>query len=121
MGWSRLARAYDWQLPLQRAALAAAVKFADPRPGDALLDPATGTDGRRRLMFEPAPDIRSWVREAREDDAPRLSRRQRREEKQRRHNAQKKARAIDKANDKQRQASEKQGIKNKDKKQKKGK
>ena len=121
MQWSRLARAYDWQLPYQRPALAAAVEFADPGPDEVLLDPATGTGGLPRLMFEPAPDIGSWVREAREDDAPRLSRRQRREEKQRRHEAQKKARAIDKANDKQRQASEKQGIKNKDKKQKKGK
>ncbi len=38
-----LARAYDWQLPLERAALAAAVELAGVRPGERVLDVATGT------------------------------------------------------------------------------
>lgn len=80
-GWPALP--HDWQPPLERAALTAAV--ADP----------SGARG--------------------------LSRRQRRAEKQRLHEAQKKARAIDKANDKQGQARDQQGKKNKDKKQKKRK
>jgi|GEM_PF-3822007 len=55
------------------------------------------------------------------DDAPSGSRRQRRAEKQQLHEAQKKARAIDKANDKRSQGTDKKARKNKDKKQKKGK
>lgn len=55
------------------------------------------------------------------DDAPPTSRRERRAEKQRLHEAQKKARAIDKANDTRNQGRDKQGKKNKDKKQKKRK
>lgn len=54
-------------------------------------------------------------------DAPRSSRRRRREEKQRLHEAHRKARAIDKANDKRNAGRDKQGKKNKDKKEKKGK
>ena len=69
--------------------------------------------------------ISSWVRAAGEDvvgdGAARLSRRQRREERQRLHDAQKKARAIDRANDKRSQGRDKQAKKNKDKQQKKGK
>ena len=72
-----------------------------------------------------AAAISSPVRATGEDDArdgpPPLSRRQRREEKQRLHEAQKKARMVDKANDKQRQGRDKQGKKNQDKKQKKRK
>ena len=55
------------------------------------------------------------------DYAPAGSRRQRRADKQRLHEAQRKARAIDKANDKRHRGRDKQGKKNKDKKQKKGK
>ena len=45
MDWSRLARVYDWQLPLERRALAAAVDLADPHRGDVVLDVGTGTGG----------------------------------------------------------------------------
>lgn len=45
MDWSRVAFAYDWQLPLERAALSAAVDLAGPRRGDVLLDVGTGTAG----------------------------------------------------------------------------
>lgn len=55
------------------------------------------------------------------DHAPPTSRRQRRADKQRLHEAQKKARAIDKANDTRNQGRDKQGKKNKDKKEKKRK
>lgn len=55
MQWSRLARAYDSQLPLERAALAAAVELADPRPDDVVLDLGTGTCGLlRELAKRPA-------------------------------------------------------------------
>lgn len=50
MDWSRLARAYDWQLPLERAALAAAIELADPNADDALLDLGTGTGGLLREL-----------------------------------------------------------------------
>ena len=50
MDWSRLARAYDWQLPLERAALAAAVELAGCSPDDALLDVGTGTGGLLREL-----------------------------------------------------------------------
>ena len=43
--WDRLASGYDWQLPLERAALAAAVDLADAREDDVLLDVGTGTGG----------------------------------------------------------------------------
>lgn len=49
-GWSRLAHAYDWQLPLERVALAAAVELADPRPDDVVLDLGTGTAGLLRAL-----------------------------------------------------------------------
>src|ERR687892_1188843 len=38
-------RIYDWQLPLERAALATAAELAAVRPGERLLDLATGTGG----------------------------------------------------------------------------
>ncbi len=50
MDWSRLARAYDWQLPLERAALAAAVDLAGPRRDDEWLDLGTGTGGLLREL-----------------------------------------------------------------------
>jgi ubiquinone/menaquinone biosynthesis C-methylase UbiE len=50
MDWSRLARAYAWQLPLERAALAAAIKLADPTADDALLDVGTGTGALLREL-----------------------------------------------------------------------
>ena len=52
MDWSSLARAYDWQLPLERTALAAAVELADPSPDDAVLDLGTGTGGLLRELAE---------------------------------------------------------------------
>ncbi len=54
--WSLVARAYNWQLPLERAALAAAVELADPHPDDAVLDLGTGTGGLlRELASRPYP------------------------------------------------------------------
>ena len=50
MDWSRLARAYDWQLPLERAALAAALEFADPTAHDSVLDLGTGTGALLREL-----------------------------------------------------------------------
>lgn len=50
MDWSRLARAYDWQLRLERAALAAAIELADPVAEDALLDLGTGTGALLRQL-----------------------------------------------------------------------
>lgn len=40
-----LGRAYDWQLPLERAALGAAAELAAPDETERLLDVATGTGG----------------------------------------------------------------------------
>jgi len=48
--WSRVAPAYDWQLPLERAALAAAVALAGPRRDDVWLDAGTGTGGLLRVL-----------------------------------------------------------------------
>jgi ubiquinone/menaquinone biosynthesis C-methylase UbiE len=45
-----LGRIYDWQLPLERAALAAAVELAAPSESDQLLDVATGTGGLLREL-----------------------------------------------------------------------
>lgn len=50
MQWSRLASAYDWQLPLERPALAAAVTLAAPRTDDVWLDVGTGTGGLLRQL-----------------------------------------------------------------------
>src|SRR5215216_311453 len=43
-------RIYDWQLPLERAALATAAELAAVRPGERLLDLATGTGGLLREL-----------------------------------------------------------------------
>lgn len=45
-----MAPVYDWQLPLERTSLAAAIKLADPRPDDVLLDAGTGTGGLLREL-----------------------------------------------------------------------
>jgi ubiquinone/menaquinone biosynthesis C-methylase UbiE len=45
-----LGRLYDWQLPLERAALAAAAELAAPSESDRLLDVATGTGGLLREL-----------------------------------------------------------------------
>jgi ubiquinone/menaquinone biosynthesis C-methylase UbiE len=45
-----LGRIYDWQLPLERAALAAAAELAAPSKRDRLLDVATGTGGLLREL-----------------------------------------------------------------------
>lgn len=50
MNWSQLAPSYDWQLPLERAALAAAVELASPRDEDRWLDVGTGTGGLLREL-----------------------------------------------------------------------
>jgi ubiquinone/menaquinone biosynthesis C-methylase UbiE len=50
MDWSRLARAYDRQLALERAALAVALDLADTRPDDIVLDLGTGTGGLLREL-----------------------------------------------------------------------
>jgi ubiquinone/menaquinone biosynthesis C-methylase UbiE len=45
-----LGRIYDWQLPLERAALAAAAELAAPSESDRLLDVGTGTGGLLREL-----------------------------------------------------------------------
>lgn len=50
MDWSRYAHAYDWQLPLERAALAAAVDLGRPQADHAWLDVGTGTAGLLREL-----------------------------------------------------------------------
>ena len=50
MNWSHLAAVYDWQLPLERRALAAAVDLVKPHPDDVLLDVGTGTGGLLREL-----------------------------------------------------------------------
>jgi ubiquinone/menaquinone biosynthesis C-methylase UbiE len=56
--WSRVARLYDLQLPLERPALDAAIELAGAGREDRLLDVATGTAGLlRRLATRPGrPD-----------------------------------------------------------------
>ncbi|MEO8687747.1 MAG: class I SAM-dependent methyltransferase [Solirubrobacteraceae bacterium] len=58
MNWSNVARVYDWQLPLERRALATAIDLLQPHPDDVLLDVGTGTGGLLREI-------------ARRDDQPR--------------------------------------------------
>jgi len=48
--WSRAARLYDLQLPLERRALDAAVELAGAGPDDRLIDVATGTGGLLRRL-----------------------------------------------------------------------
>ncbi|MGH8982792.1 MAG: class I SAM-dependent methyltransferase, partial [Acidimicrobiia bacterium] len=50
MDWGRVAFAYDWQLPLERTALSAAVDLVAPGRDDVLLDVATGTGGLLREL-----------------------------------------------------------------------
>lgn len=50
MDWSRVAALYDRQLPLERAALVAAVALAEPDRDDYLLDIGTGTGGFLREL-----------------------------------------------------------------------
>jgi ubiquinone/menaquinone biosynthesis C-methylase UbiE len=50
MEWGRLAFTYDWQLPLEQPALAAAVALAEPHHDDAVLDVGTGTGGLLREL-----------------------------------------------------------------------
>ena len=50
MNWSQLAVVYDWQLPLERRALATAIDLVKPRPDDVLLDVGTGTGGVLREL-----------------------------------------------------------------------
>lgn len=48
--WSRVASIYDWQLPLERAALKTAVTLAEPQREDVWLDIGTGTGGLLREL-----------------------------------------------------------------------
>lgn len=50
MEWSRVAFTYDWQLPLERAALATVVALAEPDHDDVVLDIGTGTGGLLREL-----------------------------------------------------------------------
>lgn len=50
MDWSRAAAFYDWQLPLERPAIATAVALAEPRRDDDLLDLGTGTGALLREL-----------------------------------------------------------------------
>ncbi len=50
MDWSQAARGYDWQLPLERRALEAAVDLAQPHRDDSVLDLGTGTGGLLREL-----------------------------------------------------------------------
>src|SRR3990170_4383686 len=50
MDWGRAAVFYDWQLPLERPALATALALADPRADDALLDVGPGTGALLREL-----------------------------------------------------------------------
>ena len=47
------ARVYGWQLPLERAALAAAARLAAPQPRERVLDVATGTGAMLRELARP--------------------------------------------------------------------
>jgi ubiquinone/menaquinone biosynthesis C-methylase UbiE len=48
--WDRVAPIYDWQLPLERRAIAAALDLASPHARDHLLDVATGTGAVLRVL-----------------------------------------------------------------------
>lgn len=74
MDWSRVARVYDWQLPLEQAALATAVDLVDPRRDDVVLDLGTGTGGLlRELAHRPErPRMAVGI-----DDCPAMLRRAR--------------------------------------------
>lgn len=50
--WDRVARVYDWQLALERRAVAAAIELASPRPEDRLLDVGTGTGAVLRALAQ---------------------------------------------------------------------
>ncbi|UTI63983.1 class I SAM-dependent methyltransferase [Paraconexibacter antarcticus] len=50
MDWSDLASSYNWQVPLERAALRSAVALARPRREDPWLDIATGTGALLRPL-----------------------------------------------------------------------
>jgi SAM-dependent methyltransferase len=53
--WTRLASVYDWQLFLERPALAAAAQLAAPRANEHLLDVGTGTAGFLRELAKAQP------------------------------------------------------------------
>ncbi|MGH2914004.1 MAG: class I SAM-dependent methyltransferase [Solirubrobacteraceae bacterium] len=53
--WDRAARFYDWQLPLERAALRAALNLAAIGADERLLDLATGTAAVLRLLVDRGP------------------------------------------------------------------
>lgn len=61
MAWDRAARAYDWQLLLERAALRAIVAMLEPRPSDRLLDVGTGTGAVLRELARHAGAPREAV------------------------------------------------------------
>jgi len=56
-----LAFLYDWQLPLERAALRAAIELAAPEPDELLLDVGTGTGAILRELARRHPRPRHAV------------------------------------------------------------
>ena len=55
MDWGRAAAFYDWQLPLERPALATALALADPHADDDLLDVGSGTGALLRELARRLP------------------------------------------------------------------
>lgn len=53
--WDRFARVYDWQVPFERRAIAAAVELATPRADESVLDVATGTGAVLRALAQRNP------------------------------------------------------------------
>jgi SAM-dependent methyltransferase len=53
--WDFLAPIYDWQLPLERPAIVAALRLAAPHSEDRLLDLATGTGAVLRMLARRTP------------------------------------------------------------------
>lgn len=78
---------------------------------DSLTADRSGSDASSRKLRSTVPDL-TRLGSARADAAPKLSRGERREEKRRAHDAHKKARAIEKENDKREKARDKTEKKN---------
>lgn len=61
IGWGRVARFYDWQLPLEGDAIAAALDLATALEDDRLLDLGTGTGGVLRALLKRSPRPREVI------------------------------------------------------------